>query len=151
MARPCIASLFLVNSDCFLFLLILTKFCTRATAGGAAIFKLNAAICKAMWLTHTHTKLRTVDGAMHFGRQKIHRAIHPEDRMHARTHTQTGGFHDFPLPGLVLDGTSSMIWYSMHLIQDIIDAELTPLCIACNLRTHTHTYIYIYVWMYVCR
>ena len=54
MAQPRIAS-HLVNSDCFLFLLILTKFCTRATAGGAAMFQLNAAIFKAMWLTHTHT------------------------------------------------------------------------------------------------
>ena len=60
MARPRIASLIiLVNSDCFLLLLILTKFCTRATAGGAAIFKLNAAIFKAMWLTHTHAHTHT--------------------------------------------------------------------------------------------
>ena len=56
MAQPQIASLFLVNSDCFLFLWFLTKFCTRATAGGAAIFKINAAIClKQMWLTHTYS------------------------------------------------------------------------------------------------
>ena len=54
MAQPQIASLFWANSDCFLFLWILTKFCTRATAGGAAIFKINAAIyLKQMWLTHT--------------------------------------------------------------------------------------------------
>ena len=30
------------------------QICTRATAGGAAIFKFNAAIFKAMWITHTH-------------------------------------------------------------------------------------------------
>ena len=60
MARPRIASLFLVNSDCFLFLWILTKFCTRATSSGAAIFKLNASIfLKQMWLTHTHTVVCT--------------------------------------------------------------------------------------------
>ena len=36
-------------------------------------------------MIHTH-QLCTVDAAMHFGRQKIHRAIHL--RSHARTHTR---------------------------------------------------------------
>ena len=93
MARPRIASLFLVNSDCFLFLWILTTFCTRQgycrwschlQTQCSYIIEANVVHTDIQWYARTHIHYpHTVHGAILFGRHQctqraVNNTIHRE-------------------------------------------------------------------------